>query len=143
MADISKVKLPSDNTIYNIKDSSALHSISGTSPISVSGSEISHANSGVTAASKGDTENQTPAFGGTFKVPSGTVNATGHLTEFAEHTVTIPNAAATTSTAGLMSATDKTKLDTGVADTPITSAEIDTIIDLIPAGMPYAEGEDF
>ena len=143
MADISKIKLPSDNTTYNIKDASALHSISGTSPISVSGSAISHAESGVAAASKGDTTNQTPAFGGTFKALSGTVNATGHLTAFAEHTVTIPNAAATTSAAGLMSAADKTKLDTGVADTPITSAEIDSIIALIPAGLPYAEGEDF
>lgn len=71
-----------------------------TSPIVVTGTVISHANSGVTAASKGDTNNQTPAFGGTFKVPSGTVNATGHLTAFADHTVKIPNTAATTSAAG-------------------------------------------
>ena len=72
---------------------------------------ISHANSGVTAASKGDTANQTPAWGGTFKVPSGTVNATGHLTAFADHTVKIPNAVATQSAAGLMSSTDKQKVD--------------------------------
>ena len=143
MADISKIVLPGSATVYNIKDANALHSISGTSPISVSGSAISHAASGVTAASKGDTTNQTPAFGGTFKALSGTVNATGHLTAFAEHTVTIPSAMATTSAAGLMSAADKTKLDTGVADTPITSAEIQTIIDTIPDGVPAAEGEDF
>lgn len=93
---------------------------SGTSPISVSGSAISHDNSGVTAASKGDTSNQTPGFGSTFKVPSGTVNATGHLTAFADHTVKIPNATATTSAAGLMSATDKTavnKIGTGTLNT--------------------------
>lgn len=72
---------------------------------------ISHSNSGVTAASKGDTTNQAPGFGGTFKVTSGTVNARGHLTAFADHTVTIPNAVASSSSAGLMSAADKTRLD--------------------------------
>lgn len=90
--------------------------ITTTSPLSGSGTSgsvaLTHANSGVTAASKGDTSNQTPGFGGTFKVPSGTVNATGHLTAFADHTVTIPSATATQSTAGLMSAADKTKVDT-------------------------------
>ena len=73
--------------------------------------QIIHANSGVTAASKGDTSNQAPGFGGTFKVTSGTVNARGHLTAFADHTVTIPNAVASSSSAGLMSAADKTRLD--------------------------------
>ena len=94
--------------------------ITSTSPIVGSGTSgsvaLSHANSGVTAASKGDTSNQTPAFGGTFKALSGTVNATGHLTAFAEHTVTIPSAAASTSAAGLMSAADKKLIsDTHVA----------------------------
>lgn len=84
----------------------------GTSPITVSGTTISHAASGVTAASKGDTTNQTPGFGDTFKVLSGTVNATGHLTAFGEHTVTIPSAKASTTTDGLMSSTDKTTLET-------------------------------
>lgn len=91
----------------------------GTSPISVSGTTISHANSGVSAASKGDTSNQTPAFGGTFKALSGTVNATGHLTAFADHTVTIPGTEASTSAKGLMSSSDKTKLN-GIA----TGAEV-------------------
>lgn len=91
----------------------------GTSPISVSGTAISHANSGVTAASKGDTSNQTPGFGETFKTLSGTVNATGHLTAFADHTVTIPGTEASTSAKGLMSSSDKTKLN-GIA----TGAEV-------------------
>lgn len=72
---------------------------------------IKHKTSGVTAASKGDTDNQTPTFGGTFKALSGTVDAQGHLSAFAEHTVTIPSTEATTSAAGLMSAEDKEKLD--------------------------------
>lgn len=82
----------------------------GTSPISVSGTTISLSNSGVTAASKGDATNQTPTWGGTFKVPSGTVTAKGLLTSFEDHTVTIPSAVATTSAAGLMSAADKALL---------------------------------
>ena len=109
MADISKIALPSGDT-YDLKDSNALHSISGTSPISVSGSAISHANSGVTAASKGDTTDQTPTWGGTFKVPSGSVNATGHLTAFDEHTVTIPSSLASASENGLMSSEQYQKL---------------------------------
>lgn len=83
----------------------------GTAPISVNGTVISHNNSGVTASSKGDTTNQTPAFGSTFKVPSGTVDSKGHVTAFADHTVKIPNTPATTTTPGLMTAADKTKLD--------------------------------
>ena len=83
----------------------------GTSPITVSGTAIAHESSGVTAASKGDTTAQTPTWGGTFKAVSGTVNSTGHLTAFDEHTVTIPSITATTSAVGLMSAEDKDKLD--------------------------------
>lgn len=71
--------------------------VTGTSPITVTNGtttpNVAHANSGVTAASKGDTANQTPTWGGTFKALSGTVNATGHLTAFADHTVKIPNTA--------------------------------------------------
>lgn len=101
-------------TVAQTNIDGAITSITGTSPISVTGSgssrTVTHENSGVTAASKGDTSNQTPTWGGTFKVPSGTVNATGHLTAFADHTVTIPSATATNSTAGLMSAEDKATL---------------------------------
>ncbi|MCC8156372.1 MAG: hypothetical protein LIO54_03735, partial [Oscillospiraceae bacterium] len=92
--------------------------ITTTSPLSGSGTSgsvaLSHASSGATAGSYGDSAAQTPAFGGTFKVPYATVNATGHVTGISAHTVTIPSTAATTSAAGLMSASDKTKLD-GVA----------------------------
>ena len=69
------------------------------------------------STSKGDTTNQTPSFGATFKVTSETVDKYGHTTTLGEHTVKIPNATATASTggeggsAGLMSATDKEKLN--------------------------------
>ena len=122
-----------DGVIY-YKDTNTTYT--GSSPIGISGATVSHANSGVTAASKGDTSNQTPTWGGTFKVPSGTVNATGHLTAFADHTVTIPNATATTSAAGLMSTTDKTKLD-GIA-TGATAVTDQTV-----AGWGYSKRLSF
>ena len=52
-----------------------------------------------------------PGFGGTFQVSQPVSDSQGHITAVNTRTVTIPNAAATTSAAGLMSSTDKTKLD--------------------------------
>lgn len=117
--------------------------ISGTSPISYSSGAISHANSGVTAASKGDTSNQTPAFGGTFKVPSGTVNATGHLTAFADHTVKIPETEASSTAHGLMSSADKVKLD-GIFDLfyPIGSYYETSLASAIPSGSSTPNATD-
>lgn len=105
------ITLTPNATTDTIEISSAGKAYTGTAPITVTGDTITHDNSGVSAASKGDTANQTPAFGGTFKVTSGTVNATGHLTAYADHTVTIPSDTATTSAPGLMSKDDKTKLN--------------------------------
>lgn len=144
MPDISKIKLPSDNTIYNLKDASALHTIAVLSPITFSdsggdnGPTIAHENSGVTAGSKGDTANQTPAFGGTFKALSATVNATGHITALSEHTVTIPSAVATTTTAGLMSAADKALLE----DLATRLAYLESVAVLASNAIdPYTSGE--
>ena len=58
--------------------------------------------------------NATPGFGSTFTVTDITTNTLGHVTSGTSRTITIPSTAATTSAAGLMSATDKTKLD-GIA----------------------------
>lgn len=57
------------------------------------------------------TANQAPGFGGTFKVSQPKSDATGHITALTERTITIPNAVATQSAAGLESAEDKKKLD--------------------------------
>ena len=65
------------------------------------------------------TANQTPAFGGTFTVTQPVSDATGHITAMNSRTITIPNAVATQSAAGLESAADKKKLD-GIA----TGAEV-------------------
>lgn len=68
------------------------------------------------------TANQTPSFGGTFSVTQPVSDATGHITAMNSRTVTIPNATATTSSAGLMSSSDKTKLDS------LTKIELDTTL---------------
>ena len=57
------------------------------------------------------TANAAPAFGGTFEVSQPVSDAIGHITAINSRTITIPNSTATTSTAGLMSALDKSKLD--------------------------------
>lgn len=68
--------------------------------------------SGVTAGSYGPSGNQSPAHGGTFSVPSITADAKGRVTSASTKTVTLPTYSTATSSAdGLMSATDKSKLD--------------------------------
>lgn len=86
-----------DNSIYT-----------GTSPISVSGTTISHANSGVTAGRYGDTSSaRTLEFGGKFKVVDVSVNAFGHVTKAASYELTLPSKPATAGTA------DEAKKTTG------------------------------
>lgn len=51
---------------------------------------ISHAAPGTASNSKGDTSNQEPNFGATFKVLSAGIDQTGHVKSLAEHTVKIP-----------------------------------------------------
>jgi hypothetical protein len=55
--------------------------------------------------------NISPAFGGAATISQIVSDSTGHITGANDVTITIPDAVATQSTAGLMSAADKTKLD--------------------------------
>lgn len=71
-----------------------------------------------TAVTGKPTANQTPSFGSTFTISQVSQAASGQVS-VTDRTVKIPNATATTSAAGLMSADDKTKLN-GVA----TGAEV-------------------
>lgn len=91
--------------------------IAGTSPVTTTATAntitITH-NKGGANTSKGDTANQVPGFGGTFKVTYATVDEYGHTTTLTDHTVTIPSSVVTTSANGLMSSSDKTKLN-GIA----------------------------
>lgn len=61
------------------------------------------------------TADAAPAFGGTFTVSQVTTNGTGHVTGLTDRTITIPSATATTSSNGLMSSSDKSKLS-GIAE---------------------------
>ena len=59
-----------------------------------------------------DTSTATPAFGGTFQaIKAIEKDANGHVTKVTTETVTVPNAAASSSAPGLMAAADKSKLD--------------------------------
>ena len=64
-----------------------------------------------TAKTGKPTTNATPGFGSTFTVSQITSDTSGHVTGATDRTITIPNATATQSAAGLMSAADKKKLD--------------------------------
>lgn len=79
-----------------------------------------------TARTGKPTANATPTFGGTFTVSQITSDSTGHVTGATDRTITIPSTTATTSAAGLMSAADKTALDSlsagAVTKSSITAA---------------------
>lgn len=92
--------------------------------ITITSKDTVYTHPSYTARTGVPTANQTPAFGGTFNVSQPVSDATGHITAINSRTVTIPSTEATTSSAGLMSASDKSKLNGMVA---ITNDEIDAI----------------
>lgn len=94
-ADITALGIPAQNTTY-----------SAGSGLSLSGTTINHALS-VTAGTAGSSSSTSGSS--TISIPYVTYNATGHITETGNRTHTIN--AATTSASGLMSSTDKTKMN--------------------------------
>lgn len=97
----------------------AVATISASSPITAQRDDnavsLSHAASGVSAGAYGATDNTTADWGDTVTVGARmSVNATGHVTNAQGRTVTLPGNTATQDAKGLMSSTDKTKLD-GIA----------------------------
>lgn len=97
----------------------AVATIEAASPLSASREDskvsLTHDNSGVSAGAYGATENKAADWGETVTVGARmSVNATGHVTSAQGRTVTLPSNTATQTAKGLMSATDKTKLD-GIA----------------------------
>lgn len=92
--------------------------------ITIAATDTVYTHPSYTARTGVPTANQTPAFGGTFTVSQPVSDSTGHVTAVNSRTVTIPSTAASTSAAGLMSASDKTKLD-GIA-TGATKITVDS-----------------
>ena len=93
--------------------------------ITIAATDTVYTHPSYTARTGVPTANQTPAFGGTFSVSQPVSDATGHITAVNSRTITIPNATATTSAAGLMSTSDKSKLDgiaSGANKTTVDSA---------------------
>lgn len=80
--------------------------------ITIAATDTVYTHPSYTARTGVPTKNSTPAFGGTFKVSQPVSDETGHITAINSRTITIPSSTATTSAAGLMPASDKTKLDT-------------------------------
>ena len=94
-ADITALGIPAQNTTY-----------SAGSGLSLSGTTINHASS-ITAGTAGSSSATSGTS--TISIPYVTYNATGHITGKGNRTHTIN--AATTSASGLMSSTDKTKMN--------------------------------
>lgn len=78
--------------------------------ITIAATDTVYTHPSYTARKGVPTKNAAPAFGETFKVSQPVSDATGHITAINSRTITIPSSTATTSKAGLMSASDKATL---------------------------------
>ena len=90
-------------------DGSAAKSVSASDGIEIKSGVIKHTNSVASGTASGGSGAK--SFGGTFTIPSITYDAQGHITGKSTTTVTLPSNDASQSSHGLMSASDKTKLD--------------------------------
>lgn len=106
--------------------------------ITITSKDTVYTHPSYTARTGVPTANQTPAFGGTFNVSQPVSDATGHITAINSRTVTIPSTEATTSSAGLMSASDKSKLDGLQADTYLNKTG-----DTMTGALCFTEGIGF
>lgn len=76
-------------TLPSAQDIPEVETYTGVSPITVSGTQISHNNIG-TAGSVGPTGNSTATHGGTITIPYITVDAKGHVSAKSNRTITLP-----------------------------------------------------
>ena len=110
------------NRTYTSVNTDTNTTYSGSSPIYVSGTTISHNNSGVTAGTYGPGANVTGSNGATINIPQITVDAKGHVTSVTNRTYTsvdnntqvsvINNLTSTSTTASLSAAMGKSLNDT-------------------------------
>ena len=79
--------------------------------ITITAKDTVYTHPSYTARTGMPTANATPMFGGAVSITQPVSDGKGHITAMNTRTITIPDDTATTSTAGLMSASDKTKLN--------------------------------
>lgn len=89
-------------------DTNTTYSAASNGGLSLSGTEFSLANSGVTAGSYGPSANATPSYGSTFNVPYITVDAKGRVTAASTKTVKIPSSDNTNTVTTLTGASTST-----------------------------------
>ena len=114
---------------------SSAHASGYTDLVTITPSRGALATSGVTAGTYGLDGTATPAFGDSFVVPKVTVDTYGRVTAANEYNVTIPNATASQSAAGLMSAADKKKLDGIAAGATANTGDITGITTAATSGL--------
>jgi len=117
-ADIVALGIPGEDTDTDTTYSNATTSTAGLMSASdkskldgIASGANKYTHPSYTARTGVPTANATPAFGGTFTVSQPVSDASGHITAINSRTITIPKTEATTSAAGLMSASDKSKLN--------------------------------
>lgn len=120
-SDAASTAASAQNAADNAQETAdaAVATISASSPINASRDEnevsLSHASSGVSAGAYGAAGNTTAEWGDTVTVGARmSINGTGHVTNAQGRTLTLPSNTATQDAKGLMSASDKAKLD-GIA----------------------------
>lgn len=120
-SDAASTAASAQNAADNAQETAdaAVAIISASSPINASRDEnkvsLGHASSGVSAGAYGAADNTNAEWGDTVTVGARmSINRTGHVTNAQGRTLTLPSNTATQDAKGLMSATDKTKLD-GIA----------------------------
>lgn len=120
-SDAASTAASAQNAADNAQETAdaAVAIISASSPINASRDEnavsLSHASSGVSAGAYGAADNTTAEWGDTVTVGARmSINGTGHITNAQGRTLTLPSNTATQDVKGLMSATDKAKID-GIA----------------------------
>lgn len=106
-----KITIAATDTTYSDATTSSSGLMSSTDKTKLNGiAEGAQVNPVITPVTGSPTANQTPSFGGTFTVSQISQSATGQISA-TDRTVTIPSTEASTSAAGLMSSSDKTKLN--------------------------------
>ena len=115
-------------------------SYTGTSPITVSGTTISHATSGVTAGSYGPSSNTSPGSAGTFSVPYITVDNKGHVTACSSKTITMPTVPSTSSFVTLSTAQTITAVKTFSNAVPIITGTSEGILRIANTSVTKGTG---